>query len=88
MKAPGGRGGKAPTHLALDGGECSASRPGRALPGERAPGILCTGDWVGPRAGLDADSRRISNLFKPRNNKRVRGSPKSTGPFILKFCSC
>jgi hypothetical protein len=35
---------------ALEGGEWSASRPGRAL----APGTHCTGGWVGPRAGLDA----------------------------------
>jgi hypothetical protein len=39
---------------ALEGGEWSASRPGRALfPGEWAPGTHCTGGWVGPRAGLE-----------------------------------
>jgi len=37
---------------ALEVGEWSAARPGRTLPRER-PGIHCTGDWVGPRAGLD-----------------------------------
>jgi hypothetical protein len=43
---------------ALDGGEWSASRPGRAFTfGERAPGIHCTGGWVGPRAGLDTEVR-------------------------------
>jgi hypothetical protein len=43
---------------ALEGGEWSASRPGRALPpGERAPGTHCTGGWVNPRAGLDAEVR-------------------------------
>jgi hypothetical protein len=36
------------TISALDGGEWSASRPGRALP----PG---KGGWVGPRAGLDTE---------------------------------
>jgi hypothetical protein len=42
----------------LDGGEWSASRPGRAFtPGERTPGTHCTGDWVGPRAGLDTEDR-------------------------------
>jgi hypothetical protein len=43
---------------ALDGGEWSASRPGRAFPpGERTPGTHCTGGWVGPRAGLDTEAR-------------------------------
>jgi hypothetical protein len=53
-------GGTAPAFLtpALEGGEWSASRPGRALPpGEGAPGTHCTGGWVGPRAGLDAEGR-------------------------------
>jgi hypothetical protein len=44
---------------ALEGGEWSASRPGRALsPAERALGTHCIGGWVGPRAGLDAETRR------------------------------
>jgi hypothetical protein len=43
---------------ALDGGEWSASRPGRALtPGERTLGTHGTGGWVGPRAGLDTEAR-------------------------------
>jgi len=33
-------------------GEDSASRPGRSLLRE-TPGTLCTGEWVGPRAGMD-----------------------------------
>jgi hypothetical protein len=37
---------------ALDGGEWSASRPGRAF----TPGTHCTGGWVGPRAGLDTEA--------------------------------
>jgi hypothetical protein len=46
------------TTSALDGGEWSASRPGRALtPGERTPGTHWTGGWVGPRAGLDTETR-------------------------------
>jgi hypothetical protein len=36
---------------ALEGGEGSASLPGRTLPRER-PGTHCTGVWVGLRAGL------------------------------------
>jgi hypothetical protein len=39
---------------ALDGGEWSASRPGRFTPRERAPGSHWIGGWVGPRAVLDA----------------------------------
>jgi hypothetical protein len=43
----------------LDGGEWSASRPGRALPRGKNSGTHCTGGWVGrPRAGLDAEARR------------------------------
>jgi hypothetical protein len=38
---------------ALAGGEWSASRPGRYIPGERAPGTHRIGGWVDPRAGLD-----------------------------------
>jgi hypothetical protein len=43
------------SNSALDGGEWSASRPGRALaPGKRTH---CTGGWVGPKAGLDTEAR-------------------------------
>jgi hypothetical protein len=43
---------------ALDGGEWSTSRAGRAFtPGEKTPGTHCTGGWVGPRAGLDTEDR-------------------------------
>jgi hypothetical protein len=34
---------------ALDGGECSVSRPGRFTPKERAPGTHWIGGWVGPK---------------------------------------
>jgi hypothetical protein len=37
----------------LDGGEWPASRPGRFIPRERAPGTQWIGGWVGPRFGLD-----------------------------------
>jgi hypothetical protein len=30
-----------------------SARPGRFIPGERAPGTHWIGGWVGPRAGLD-----------------------------------
>jgi hypothetical protein len=34
----------------LDGGEWSASRPGRLTPGDRFPGTHWIGGWMGPRA--------------------------------------
>jgi hypothetical protein len=37
----------------LDGGEWSASRPGRFTAGERVSGAHRIGNWVSPRAGLD-----------------------------------
>jgi hypothetical protein len=43
---------------ALDGGEWSASRPGRFTARERAPGTHWIGGWVGPRAVLDAVMKR------------------------------
>jgi hypothetical protein len=59
---------------ALDGGEWSASRPGRFIPRERAPGIYWIGGWMGPRAGLDAVVRRkIPNPRRePNSNSRAR----------------
>jgi hypothetical protein len=42
----------------LDGGEWSASRPGRFTPRERAPGTHWIGGWVGPRDILDAVVKR------------------------------
>jgi hypothetical protein len=68
------------TTSALDGGEWSASRPGRAItPGERTPRTHCTGGWVGPRAGLDTEDtgkilcpRRGSNPDSPDVQPVVR----------------
>jgi hypothetical protein len=46
------------TTSALDGGEWSESRSGRAFTsGERTPGSHFTGSWVGPRADLDTEVR-------------------------------
>jgi hypothetical protein len=55
MKTYGGSGVIAPQFLtsALDGGELSASRPGRFTPVERAPGTHWIGGRVGPGTGLD-----------------------------------
>jgi hypothetical protein len=38
----------------LDQGDISASRPGCFIPREKDPYNYCAGDWVNPRAGLDA----------------------------------
>jgi hypothetical protein len=43
---------------ALAGSEWSFSRPGRFIPGERAPGIHWIGGWVETRAGLDEVEKR------------------------------
>jgi hypothetical protein len=55
---------------ALDGGEWSASRPGRFTPRERAPGNHWIEGWVGPRAVLDAAvKRKIPSLRRESNPK-------------------
>jgi hypothetical protein len=43
---------------APDGGHCSASRPVRFTPRERASGTDWIGGWVDPRAGMDDVKRR------------------------------
>jgi hypothetical protein len=41
-------------------GEWSASRPGRFNPGERTPGIIWIGGWMGSTTGLDdVEMRKI-----------------------------
>jgi hypothetical protein len=56
--------------LSLDGGKCSASRPGRVTPRERAPGTHWTRGWVGLRAVLDAVVKR--NIPSPRRESNPR----------------
>jgi hypothetical protein len=53
-------GGTAPPFLtsAVDGGDLSASRPGRFTIEERASCSQWIGDWVDPRVGLDAVEKR------------------------------
>jgi len=46
---------------ALDGDECSPSRPVGFTPTERVAGSHWIGSWVGPRGGLDTVSRKISS---------------------------
>jgi hypothetical protein len=47
---------------ALDGGEWSASRPGRFTSGEKVRGTHCIGGWVGPTAGMDMEKRNFLSL--------------------------
>jgi hypothetical protein len=66
----GNRGTTHSSTSALDGGEWSASHPGRFTPRERAAGTHWIGGWVGPRAGLDAVvERKIPN---PRQESNPR----------------
>jgi hypothetical protein len=55
MQTRGGSESIAPSFLtsALDGGEWSASRPGRLTPGEIAVGTHWMGGWVSLTTGLD-----------------------------------
>jgi hypothetical protein len=43
---------------ALAGGDWSALRPGRFIPGDTDPGTHWIGGWVNPRAGLDDLEKR------------------------------
>jgi hypothetical protein len=53
---------------AIDGGEWSASRPGRFTPRERATDTHFIGGWVGPTTGLDMVWRRkIPSLRRESN---------------------
>jgi hypothetical protein len=56
---------------ALDGGECSASRPGRFNPRERAPDTHSLGDRVGPRAVLNAVVNRKIPSPRRKSNPRT-----------------
>jgi hypothetical protein len=56
---------------ALDGGEWSASRPGRFTPRERPLGTHWIGGWVGPRAVLDAVVKRRIPSFRQKSNLRT-----------------
>jgi hypothetical protein len=55
---------------ALDGGEWSASRPGRSTPRERVPGTHWVGGSVGPRAVLNTVvKRRIPSPRRELNHR-------------------
>jgi hypothetical protein len=56
---------------ALDGGDWSASRPGRFTPRERAPGTHWIGGWVSPRAIMSFIIMQFSprSIFLPFRSK-------------------
>jgi hypothetical protein len=56
---------------ALDGGEWSASRPGRFTSREKDPGTQWIGGWVGPRAVLDAVVKRKIPSPRLESNPRT-----------------
>jgi hypothetical protein len=56
---------------AIDGGEWSASRPGRFTLRGRAPGTHWIGGWVGPRAVLDAVVKRKIPSPRRKSNPRA-----------------
>jgi hypothetical protein len=56
---------------ALDGGEWSASRPGRFTLRERAAGTDWIGDWVGSRAVLDTVVKRKIPSSRREPNPRT-----------------
>jgi hypothetical protein len=59
---------------ALAGGEWSASRPDRFIPGVRAHGSHWIGGWVDPRVGMD-DVEKRKFLTLPRLELRPLGRP-------------
>jgi hypothetical protein len=70
---------------ALDGGEWSASSPGRFTHRERDPSTDWIGDWVGSRDGLDTvskrkipsprwDSNRYQAIVQPVVSRRTDGA--------------
>jgi hypothetical protein len=64
---------------ALVGGEWSTSRPGRFIPGERAPEPI---GWVGPRTGLD----EVKRILDPTGT----GTPTSlvVQPVASRYTDC
>jgi hypothetical protein len=60
--------------FALAGREWSASRPGRFIPDERAPGTHWIEGWVGPTASLD-DMEKILDPTRSRTPALLSSSP-------------
>jgi hypothetical protein len=80
-----------PLTSALDGGEWSASRPGRFTSRERAPDTHWVGGWVGPGAVLDAVvKRKILSPLRESNPRTAIVQPVSQHytdcQYIWKYC--
>jgi hypothetical protein len=60
----------------LEGGEWSVSRYGRITPGVIELGKLWIGGCVGPRAGLDAETKRKNPITDPAWNRTPVVSPQ------------
>jgi hypothetical protein len=58
--------------------------PAALHPGERDPGTLWIGDWVGPRAGLD-DAEKIKFLTLPGLELRHLG-PLARSQYLYRLC--
>jgi hypothetical protein len=56
---------------AVDGGEWSASPPGRFIPRERVPATHWIGGWVDPRAGLDTVVKKIPSPCRDSNPRSL-----------------
>jgi hypothetical protein len=74
----------------LDGGEWSASRPGRFIPRERSPGSRWIGSWVDSRAVLPSAGTILSvdNTAEGVSEwtaARVLGAPVTFRNFIHHF---
>jgi hypothetical protein len=68
---------------ALAGGEWSASRPGRFIPGERARGTHWIGGWADARAGLDGLENKISWTYWDSNS-----DPSVVQPVASRYTDC
>jgi hypothetical protein len=69
--------------LALDGGQLSASRPGRALSRKRNPDAHRIGGWVGLRACLDTGTRQKNPSSLPGIEPRASSLYSDTTPAEL-----
>jgi hypothetical protein len=86
MKPLVGTGGIAPTH-ACPGHQMGVSgqrhAPAALYPRERNPGTHCTGGWVGPRTGLDTETRGKILSPLPGIEPRSPGRPVRSQDTIL-----
>jgi hypothetical protein len=70
---------------ALDGGEWSASCPGRFVTEERAADSQWIGAWVGHRASLDPRANRENPIIAPAGNRNPVVQPVSQSLYWLSY---